>query len=59
VLFTDIRVFKAWRMIWSGHILGMGEIESTMTLVRKHEFKRLLGKSRHIWEDKIKSLLKK
>lgn len=36
-----------------------GEMKSTKSFVRKHEFRRSLGKFKHRWEDKIKCILKK
>jgi len=43
------------RMKWAGHVARMGERRSVnRVLVGKPERKRLLGRSRHKWEDDIK-----
>jgi hypothetical protein len=50
-----IRVIKSRRMIWAGHVAGMGEKRGAyMVLVGKPEGNRPLGKRRRRWEDNIK-----
>jgi hypothetical protein len=50
-----IRVIKARRMRWTGHVARMGEVRGAYNiLVRKPEGKRLLGIPRRRWEDNIK-----
>jgi hypothetical protein len=50
-----IRVIKARRMRWAGHVTGMGEVRSAYNiLVGKPEGRRQLGRPRRRWEDNIK-----
>jgi transcription termination factor 2 len=56
VLFTSIvRVIKARRMRWVGHVAGMGEVRGAYNiLVGRPEGRRPLGKPRRRWKDNIK-----
>ena len=48
------------RMRWAGHVAYMGEGKSAYRgLVVKPEIKRLLGRPRRRWKDKIKRDLQK
>jgi hypothetical protein len=50
-----IRVIKARRMRWAGHVAHMGEVRGTYnTLLGKRELRRPLGRPRSRWEDNIK-----
>jgi len=50
-----IRVIKSRKMRWVGHTARMGEIRKAYnTLVGKPEAKRILGRPRRRWEDKIR-----
>jgi hypothetical protein len=51
-----VRVIKARRMRWAGHVARMGEVRGAYNiLVGKPEgMRRPLGKPRHRWEDNIK-----
>jgi hypothetical protein len=50
-----IRVIKARRMRWAGHVTRMGEVRGAYNiLVGKPERRRPLGRPRHRWEDDIK-----
>jgi hypothetical protein len=50
-----IRVIKARKMRWAGHVACMGEVRSAYNiLVGKPEGRRPLGRPRHRWEDNIK-----
>jgi hypothetical protein len=50
-----IRIIKATRMRWAGHVAQMGEKRSTYgLLVGKPEGKRLLGRPGHRWVDNIR-----
>jgi hypothetical protein len=50
-----IRVIKARRMRWAGHVARMGEVRSASNiLVGRPEGRRPLGRPRHRWEDNIK-----
>jgi hypothetical protein len=50
-----VRVIKARRMRWVGHVTCMGEVRGAYNiLVGKPEGRRPLGRPRHIWEDNIK-----
>jgi hypothetical protein len=50
-----IRVIKARRMRWAGHLARMGEVKGAYNiLVRKPEGRRSLGRPRRRWEDNIK-----
>jgi hypothetical protein len=54
-----VRVVKARRMRWAGHVARMGENRGVhRVLVGKPEGKRPLGRPRHRWEDNIKMNLK-
>ena len=55
-----VRVIKSRNMRWSGHVARMGARRGVgRVLVRKPEGKRLLGRHRRRWEDKIKMDLQK
>jgi hypothetical protein len=48
-------VIKLRRLRWAGHVSRMGDrIGVCRVLVGKPEGRRLLGRSRHRWEDNIK-----
>jgi hypothetical protein len=50
-----IRVIKARRLRWAGHVARMGEGRGAYRiLVGRPEGKRPLGRPRHRWEDNIK-----
>jgi hypothetical protein len=50
-----VRVIKARRLRWTGHVAHMGEGRGVYrVLVGKPEGKRPLGRPRHRWEDNIK-----
>jgi hypothetical protein len=50
-----IRVIKARRMRWTGHVARMGEVRGAYSiLVGRPEGRRPLGRPRRRWEDKIK-----
>jgi hypothetical protein len=49
-----VRVIKARRMRWAGHVARMGEVRGAYILVRRSEGKRPLRRTRHRWEDNIK-----
>jgi hypothetical protein len=50
-----IRVIKARRMRWVGHVACIGEVRGAYKiLVGRPEGKRPLGRPRHRWEDNIK-----
>jgi len=50
-----VRVIKSRRMRWARHVARMGEDRGVhRMLVGKPERKRLLGRTRRGWEDKIK-----
>jgi hypothetical protein len=50
-----VRVMKARRMRWVGHVACMGEVRGAYNiLVGKPEGRRTLGRPRHRWEDNIK-----
>jgi hypothetical protein len=50
-----VRVIKARRLRWPGHVAHMGEGRGVYrVLVGKPKCKRPLGKPRHRWEDNIK-----
>jgi hypothetical protein len=49
---TIVRVINSRRMIWVGHVAGMGEGRDVYrVLVGKPEVKRPLGRPRRRWED--------
>jgi hypothetical protein len=53
---NNLRVIKARRMRWAGHVARMGEGRGVhKVLVGKPEGKRPLGRSRRRWEDNIKT----
>jgi hypothetical protein len=55
-----VRVIKARRMRWAGHVAHMGEVRGAYNiLVGKPEGRRPLGRPRCIWEDNIKMDLRK
>jgi hypothetical protein len=50
-----VRVIKARKMRWVGHVVCMGEVRGAYNiLVWKPEGRRPLGRSRHRWEDDIR-----
>jgi hypothetical protein len=50
-----VRVNKARRMRWAGHVVNMGEVRGAYNiLVGRPEGRRPLGKPRRRWEDNIK-----
>jgi hypothetical protein len=50
-----IRVIKAKRMRWAGHVARMGEVRGAYNiLVGRPEGRRLLERPRRRWEDNIK-----
>jgi hypothetical protein len=50
-----VRVIKARRMRWVGHVACMGEVRGAYKiLVGRPEGRRPLGRPRHRWEDNIK-----
>jgi hypothetical protein len=50
-----VRVIKARRMRWAGHVAHMGEVRSAYNiLVGRPEGRRPLGRPRRRWEDNIK-----
>jgi hypothetical protein len=50
-----VRVIKARRMRWAGHVVHKGEVRGASNiLVGKPEGRRLLGRPRRRWEDNIK-----
>jgi hypothetical protein len=49
-----VRVIKARRMRWAGHVARMGEVRGAYILVGKPEGRRPLGRPRRRWEDSIK-----
>jgi hypothetical protein len=55
-----VRVIKARRMRWAGHVACMGEVRGAYNiLVRRPEGRRPLGRPRRRWEDNIKMDLRK
>jgi hypothetical protein len=54
-----VRVIKARRMRWAGHVARMGEVRGAYKiLVGRPEGKRPLGRPRRRWEDNIKTDLR-
>jgi hypothetical protein len=54
-----VRVIKARRMRWAGHVAHMGEVRcENNILVGKPEGRRPLGRPRRRWEDNIKTDLR-
>jgi hypothetical protein len=52
---STVRVIKARKMRWAGHVACMGEVRGAYNiLVGRPEGKRPLGRPRHRWEDNIK-----
>jgi hypothetical protein len=52
---STVRVIKARRMRWAGHVARMGEVRGAYNiLVGRPEGRRPLGRPRRRWEDKIK-----
>jgi hypothetical protein len=50
-----VRVIKARRMRWAGHVVHMGEVRGTYNiLVGRPEGRRPLGRPRRRWDDNIK-----
>jgi hypothetical protein len=50
-----VRVIKARRMRWAGHVARMGEVRCAYNiLVLRPEGRRPLGRPRRRWEDNIK-----
>jgi hypothetical protein len=50
-----VRVIKARRMRWAGHVARMGEMKGAYNiLVGRPEGRRPLGRHRRRWEDNIK-----
>jgi hypothetical protein len=50
-----VRVIKAMRMRWAGHVARMGEVRCAYSiLVGRPEGRRPLGRPRRRWEDNIK-----
>jgi hypothetical protein len=50
-----VRVIKARRMRWAGHVARMGEVRGAYNiLVGKPEVRRPLGRPRRRWDDNIK-----
>jgi hypothetical protein len=50
-----VRVLKARRMRWAGHVAHMGEVRGAYNiLVGRPEGRRPLGRPRRRWEDNIK-----
>jgi hypothetical protein len=53
-----VRVIKARRMRWAGHVARMGEVRGACNiLIGRPEGWRPLGRPRHRWEDNIKMAL--
>jgi hypothetical protein len=52
---STVRVIKARRMRWAGHVARMGEMRGAYNiLVGRPEGRRPLGRPRRRWEDNIK-----
>jgi hypothetical protein len=50
-----VRVIKARKMRWAGHVARMGEVRGAYNIfVGMPEGRRPLGRPRHRWEDNIK-----
>jgi hypothetical protein len=50
-----IRVIKARRMRWAGHVARMGEVRGAYSIfVGRPEGRRPLGRPRRTWEDNVK-----
>jgi hypothetical protein len=54
-----VRVIKATRMRWAGHLARIGEVRSAYNiLVGRREGRRPLGRSRGRWGNNIKTYLR-
>jgi hypothetical protein len=54
-----IRVIRARRMRWAGHVVHLGEVRGAYNiLVGRPEGRRPLGRPRRGWEDNIKMYLR-
>jgi hypothetical protein len=52
---STVRVIKARRMRWAGHVARMGEVRCAYNiLIGRPEGRRPLGRPRRRWEDNIK-----
>jgi hypothetical protein len=51
---SSIRIIKARRMRWAGHVARMGERMNAHRLVGKPEGRRPLGRPRRRWLDNIR-----
>jgi hypothetical protein len=50
-----VRMIKARRMSWAGHVARMGEVRGAYNILfGRPEWRRPLGRPRHRWEDNIK-----
>jgi hypothetical protein len=49
-----VKVIKARRMRWAGHVARMGEVRGAYILVGRPEGRIPLGRRRRRWEDNIK-----
>jgi hypothetical protein len=50
-----VRVIKARRMRWAGHVARMGEVRGAYSIfIGRPEGRRPLGRPRRRWEDNIK-----
>ena len=55
-----VRVIKSRRLRWAGHVVRMEECKSAIKILMcKPTGKIPLGKSRRIWEDNIRMVIKK
>jgi hypothetical protein len=55
-----VRVIKARRMRWAGHVACMGEVRGAYNIsVGRPEGRRPLGRPRRRWDDNIKMDLRK
>jgi hypothetical protein len=54
-----VRVTKARRMRWAGHVARMVEVRGAYILIGRPEGRRPLGRPRRRWEDNIKMDLRK
>jgi hypothetical protein len=55
-----VRVIKARRMRWAGHVARMGEVRGAYNiLIESTEGRRPLGRPRRRWEDNIKIIFGK
>jgi hypothetical protein len=52
-------VMKSSRMGWAGHVARMGEMKAHNILVGNPEGKRPLGRSKRIWENRIRMDIRK